>query len=332
MWRPLAHRISCQQKKHISSLEIGPWPNPRIGLGYQSLRQSSRQLRFAVLEPTLAKVGDDDNVPQLSIETWDQQCDECGANDVPHLSYCALSYACGDPSVTRQVLVNGYLRSVTSNLRAFLEQSALDLQSFNDDTRSTSALTKQYWVECLVSKKGEDPNGPASKTIASAIYWIDSICINQIDNVEKSHQIAHMGSIYGNATRVIAWLGPNQDQSDLAVHLLSELVHQVKLARADPTSCDHVSYKSTRPCVLSPDQHPWGKAVQQIQQSRGNQIILDREITSALRAFCDRSYWTRAWIIREVALAGDGVVTLMCGHLTLDVCDLESGLRKWSQQ
>lgn len=37
--------------------------------------------------------------------------------------------------------------------------------------------------------------------------WIDSICINQANLTERSHQVAKMRAIYGRATSVLAWLG-----------------------------------------------------------------------------------------------------------------------------
>ena len=37
--------------------------------------------------------------------------------------------------------------------------------------------------------------------------WIDSICINQADEAEKSGQVQMMGDIYRRARRVIIWLG-----------------------------------------------------------------------------------------------------------------------------
>jgi hypothetical protein len=37
--------------------------------------------------------------------------------------------------------------------------------------------------------------------------WMDSICINQVGLIEKSHQIPLMGAIYSQATRVIIFLG-----------------------------------------------------------------------------------------------------------------------------
>lgn len=37
--------------------------------------------------------------------------------------------------------------------------------------------------------------------------WVDKICIDQSDNLEREQQIRHMGCIYGNAERVAVWLG-----------------------------------------------------------------------------------------------------------------------------
>jgi hypothetical protein len=39
------------------------------------------------------------------------------------------------------------------------------------------------------------------------IVWIDAICINQKDNIEKGLQVQFMAEIYANANRVVVWLG-----------------------------------------------------------------------------------------------------------------------------
>jgi hypothetical protein len=49
------------------------------------------------------------------------------------------------------------------------------------------------------------------------IIWVDAVCINQNDGPEKTHQIGLMPKIYGQANRVIIWLGEAADDSDLAV-------------------------------------------------------------------------------------------------------------------
>jgi hypothetical protein len=38
-------------------------------------------------------------------------------------------------------------------------------------------------------------------------FWIDSICINQADVLERNHQVGQMKTIFSNANPVIAWLG-----------------------------------------------------------------------------------------------------------------------------
>lgn len=47
--------------------------------------------------------------------------------------------------------------------------------------------------------------------------WIDAICINQVDNVEKDAQIALMTQIYSKAERTLVWLGAPADGSHLVI-------------------------------------------------------------------------------------------------------------------
>ena len=46
--------------------------------------------------------------------------------------------------------------------------------------------------------------------------WVDSICINQVDMVERSSQIRLMGEVYSWASLVYIWLGKGNDISDEA--------------------------------------------------------------------------------------------------------------------
>lgn len=47
-----------------------------------------------------------------------------------------------------------------------------------------------------------------SPHIKHKIFWIDQICINQLDDEEKSSQVAMMSKIYTRAVRVILYVGP----------------------------------------------------------------------------------------------------------------------------
>lgn len=52
--------------------------------------------------------------------------------------------------------------------------------------------------------------------------WVDAICINQEDNIEKASQIPLMEEIYTWSYAVYVWLGPSCDKSDRAVRWLSK--------------------------------------------------------------------------------------------------------------
>ncbi|KAK3307735.1 heterokaryon incompatibility protein-domain-containing protein [Chaetomium strumarium] len=46
---------------------------------------------------------------------------------------------------------------------------------------------------------------------APRVIWADAICINQNDEKERGQQVAAMGTIFHSASRVIVWLGPDED-------------------------------------------------------------------------------------------------------------------------
>lgn len=52
--------------------------------------------------------------------------------------------------------------------------------------------------------------------------WIDQLCINQEDLLEKSNQVLRMiGLVYERADRVVAWLGTSEEDSDTAMAMLA---------------------------------------------------------------------------------------------------------------
>jgi hypothetical protein len=54
--------------------------------------------------------------------------------------------------------------------------------------------------------------------------WVDQVCINQLDQVERSQQVRHMNSIYKKASKVVIWLGEDPgNHADKAFALLKSL-------------------------------------------------------------------------------------------------------------
>jgi hypothetical protein len=94
--------------------------------------------------------------------------------------YEALSYAWGPPNPTHQIIINGWPYTIRQNLWSFLKHRR------NPTTHST--------------------------------LWIDALCINQKDVVERGAQVQLMGSIYRSADRVIVWLGDDCNNSSLVMN------------------------------------------------------------------------------------------------------------------
>lgn len=46
---------------------------------------------------------------------------------------------------------------------------------------------------------------------ANGLFWVDQLCIDQRNSTERGHQIALMSRIYEQATKVISWLGDNEE-------------------------------------------------------------------------------------------------------------------------
>lgn len=90
-----------------------------------------------------------------------------------------LSYVWGDPNITETIICDGQLLQVTKNLHDALIQ----LRAF-DGIRAGSPI------------------------------WIDAICINQKDEVEKTRQVRMMGEIYSKSSLVYIWLGTQFDGAE----------------------------------------------------------------------------------------------------------------------
>lgn len=167
--------------------------------------------------------------------------------------YEALSYTWGDESHRRYIIVNGLRFSITSNLWA-----ALRYLRHTSETR------------CL---------------------WVDAICINQQNVIERNFMVSQMHVIYHNSKRVIAWLGDPTVQSEQAFHFLAK-------------------YMSEGP-PLGDDQEGWQAIV---ENSKPMHVSL-----STWEGFLDvfgRPWWSRAWIVQEVSCSRAGW-TLMCGSSEL---------------
>lgn len=158
-------------------------------------------------------------------------------NDQPE--YVALSYAWTKEAPTRKITLNGHEFAVRPNLYAYLELMKRELHD--------------NWI------------------------FIDAICVNQDDVVEKGSQVNKMGDIYRNAAEVVSWLG-------------NEVPPETKLV-------DETIWEEWRTICET------GKGIDEIFSDSYDPQRKDGMVKLFIYLFCKPSYWSRLWIVQEVVLS-----------------------------
>lgn len=126
----------------------------------------------------------------------------------------------------------------------------------------------------------------------TATYWADQICINQEDIAERNSQVALMASIYRQSRRTLAWLGEATDSDAPALQLMRN-IDELGFTRDD-------AIRLALPRVVDTIGAFFGDA-----STAGDEKGPTTGAESALLSLMNRAWFTRAWIIQEVALAGD---------------------------
>ncbi|OIW29050.1 HET-domain-containing protein [Coniochaeta ligniaria NRRL 30616] len=134
-------------------------------------------------------------------------------------SFTALSYVCGDPTVTETVLLEGEPLEITVNLANALRH-----------------VTK-HWEAQFPGRDG-----------ASFELWADAICINQSDVQERNHQIEFMAKIYQSAELVLSFLGVDDRLTNLALDTYELIANEASQLSVDELLGMHWIEKNASLC------------------------------------------------------------------------------------
>ncbi|KAL9562013.1 hypothetical protein ACKAV7_013936 [Fusarium commune] len=134
------------------------------------------------------------------------------------------------------------------------------------------------------------------------LLWVDAICINQNDQVEKSIQVPRMSEIYGQCERVLAWLGPVE--SDEERHMC-RLAERLKHFQSPADSVSEDSTEDDRITDFMKSGRSDEKAASEVESVR-----------KALRSIGHRPWFRRIWILQEAVLAKKQPISL-CGPYEL---------------
>lgn len=126
----------------------------------------------------------------------------------------------------------------------------------------------------------------------SLTYWIDAICINQEDDIEKGAQVALMQRLYQRAQMVMIYLGEDADRSEEIMDLFPKISNAYKVKKQEGQGRIREPLKAEELPVL------------------GLPTVLDPE-WDVLRQFLRRPWFSRVWVVQEAILSTDAYV--VCG-------------------
>ncbi|KAK4225149.1 heterokaryon incompatibility protein-domain-containing protein [Podospora fimiseda] len=168
--------------------------------------------------------------------------------------------------------------------------NALELQAtiVRNDALSTRFVFK-------VSKQLTEALRHLRSQNTSRNLWIDAICINQNDIMERNAQVRRMGSIFAQARRVVAWLGPSYESSQFALETVKHMGEQVQAIQPKKT------WLPTPECT-----HPeWCRS--HIDLPHGQDTI------KSIYRLIQLPWFERMWIVQEILL-GSPWSMVKCGN------------------
>jgi hypothetical protein len=203
--------------------------------------------------------------------------------------YHAISYTWGDPKSNTLILMNDKTLEVRTNCEFALKQACWYRkgQSFLYRKRQSHLYreTRSEWYT------------------KSRYFWLDALCIDQSNLKEKSKQVAMMGSIYKNASHVLACIGDHADDSLFFFESLYGRAHYL------------VRPKN----VLRWNRSEYDRAGISLRFRMLHRLSSIHRFALALARLAVRTYFTRIWILQELQLAKH--LTILCGRHVLSKDD-----------
>ncbi|KAK7711132.1 hypothetical protein SLS57_008222 [Botryosphaeria dothidea] len=176
------------------------------------------------------------------------------------------------------------LRQNIKNLQEIFKHVKEQKDALEDDLDEAKTRARksqrdlQIAREEAAERERKDPLRQLRRKDEGVLLWVDALCINQSDDQEKAEQVGKMGQIFQRAASVVAWIGPQQEDSDLAMDWVARAGDHT-LDLEDPMHEKHLDLK-----------------------------------TALLRLF-DLPYWSRIWIVQELVRAR--TLVYQCGSASV---------------
>jgi Heterokaryon incompatibility protein (HET) len=138
----------------------------------------------------------------------------------------------------------------------------------------------------------------------AASVWIDQVCIDQTNVVERNDQVALMSTIYSRAESVLVYLGEAGEHTEIAIDFAEHYRARLNIRGlseahiAQVSTAESVSFVAPKPWTASSDSHVIHAAAM------------------GLADLLSRPFFKRLWVVQEVVLGRDLVA--VCGARQFD--------------
>lgn len=278
----------------------------------QGLSNSTRQLNYKKLSRDAHR----NEIRLLEVQPASELNDIIVARLVnrsltPELEFIGVSALYGDTDVSEKVQVDGKRIALPSNMgqalrhvRAVFSQSDLSSNasegegSLNEGRRSREKKQPRWLGNILRGLGFQRPEVDRARNQNSTLLiWLDAICVNRGDAREQKEQHRMMSNAYRNAKAVVGWLGPKDDTSDIAVHIIRTC------DRALPRDFGSPEDKQLHPENYAP-RYAWMEDIKHLwDMPEGVTDLREQQNFIALSKFLQRQYFQRDWILNELAMA-----------------------------
>lgn len=131
------------------------------------------------------------------------------------------------------------------------------------------------------------------------LLWIDQLCINQDDILEKNQQVEQMTRIYERASVTVIWLGEDNGQSSRLLETIRRLQQILGSPQSRQSPMTALNYS------------------EEIFNEMGRQGMWD-DIHSVSRSLLQRPWFQRAWVFQEAVVSSKTVFLLGSYYLPWD--------------
>jgi hypothetical protein len=211
-----------------------------------------------------------------------------------------------------------------------LEEAEFEALSYVWGSQSDAAMISLCGNDFQVTQNLYKALSRLRSAPAEVFFWVDALCINQLDLLERAVQVPRMRDIYSKARRTLIWLG------EIPPHIEGFLDRvRDSFKRFYESGDSHVRFKGHD--LRKKEFWPGHDVLQRVYKLYHSILDLDTNVTSFenglthsheeqvsktmsyMASVAEHPYWLRVWIVQELIYSR--VASIIYGQSCVDLVD-----------